>query len=233
MIILIDYDNVNDSERNKGLRNLMERIILKLSSNNILNTLRIKVRLYGGWYESNVLSRKGQYLITEIKSNFPDTIKTLDGKKVIINVELASSLEIEPNIFLYHTYRSNQVTFYGYRCQDPINAGCCEPQCPLKYVFEFINNKKCPNNNCAIKPQDIISKNEQKLVDTMFITDIIYHSNIKQYSICIVSSDDDLWPGIRTAILSGAEVIHLHTRSNFTSRYNKIPHTNYKVFSLV
>jgi len=31
--------------------------------------------------------------------------------------------------------------------------------------------------------------------------------------ICIVTSDDDLWPGIETAIALGIHVVHIHTHS--------------------
>jgi len=56
-----------------------------------------------------------------------------------------------------------------------------------------------------------MKRSEQKLVDTMLTADMIYLAQAGVKDVCLVSSDDDLWVGIRTAILLGANVTQIHT----------------------
>jgi hypothetical protein len=59
----------------------------------------------------------------------------------------------------------------------------------------------------------MLTRPQQKLVDTMITVDAIYLAQSDPHLLCIVSSDDDLWPAIRTTVLLGRPTIHLHTKA--------------------
>ena len=61
-------------------------------------------------------------------------------------------------------------------------------------------------------PDDLLFRGQQKLVDTMLTADLIYLSR-KVPTLALVGSDQDLWPGLKTAVMSGSTVIHIHPRS--------------------
>lgn len=53
---------------------------------------------------------------------------------------------------------------------------------------------------------------EQKLVDTMLVADLIHLAINGEMTIAVVSSDDDFWPGILSAMTLGAHVVHIGTK---------------------
>ena len=59
----------------------------------------------------------------------------------------------------------------------------------------------------------------QKLVDTMLTADLIQVSRPAATHIAVVTSDDDLWPGIYTALSQGATVHHVRPSPSPESKY--------------
>ncbi len=55
----------------------------------------------------------------------------------------------------------------------------------------------------------VFYRSEQKLVDSMITVDLIHFAMNKSESLVLVSGDDDMWPGIRYALLQDASIIHL------------------------
>ena len=50
------------------------------------------------------------------------------------------------------------------------------------------------------------------MVDTMMVADIIYIANRGDESLAVVTSDDDVWPGILSAMIAGVRVLHLQPK---------------------
>lgn len=209
--LLIDYDNLLYEDKSKGLLYVIEKILKQFSPREIDNK-NVLVRLYGGWYERNQATALSQNLNVEINADFPGVISLSDNQtNVIVGVELALSLTVEPTKLLFNTFRKRGIPS-GLRANDPRVLGCIKPQCPVIHVFDFIRHNRC--SSCSnIIPEDILYRQEQKLVDTMLTSDLISIAN-NEKTVCIVSSDDDFWPGILTAIQSGASVFHVHTKLN-------------------
>ena len=46
----------------------------------------------------------------------------------------------------------------------------------------------------------------------MLVVDLVRLAQAASELIVLVSSDDDMWPGIRGALLHGARVLHVHAR---------------------
>ena len=85
-------------------------------------------------------------------------------------------------------------------------------------VTDFFRQKRCPQLGCRTTPGDLLCRQEQKLVDTMITADLIHFAKIGQHDLAVVSSDDDVWPGIQTALLYGARVTQVHTRQGQETR---------------
>lgn len=226
MIILVDYDNIESNLTRLGIQYTATKIVSKINPNEVTSGNHILIRLYGGWYEISRFTHKAQNLSSDISAIFPMVLTLSDNNTtVIVNCEMAYSLLADPTNHLLYTFRPRGMP-EGLKARPPIRCGCTDPTCPLIAVYDFINNDGCSKCN-IIKPKDIFYRGEQKLVDTMLTSDLIYLSN-QPNNLCIVSSDDDFWPGIITTLMYGKKIIHLHTRTRTTpTHYSRNAGTNY------
>ncbi|QEC66591.1 hypothetical protein FRZ67_04495 [Panacibacter ginsenosidivorans] len=223
--VLIDYDNLSYQDTSRQLIDLSGKLISKFSPTEIKDK-NITIRLYGGWYENNNITRKAQNLNAEIMRDFPRTEMLSDNKTtVIVNIELATSLTSAPRIELFNTFRRRGFPS-GVQSHNPRLKGCLITNCPIVEVYNFFQLNKC--NTCnTIRPEHIIFRQEQKLVDTMLTSDLI---NICQSNriVSVVSSDDDLWPGILAGVMGGAKVYHMQTKPRATpTHYSRTVTANY------
>jgi uncharacterized LabA/DUF88 family protein len=94
-------------------------------------------------------------------------------------------------------------------------------------------DSECPEPSCSVAPDAVLQRAEQKLVDTMLTADLI-HLSQQGDDIFVVSTDDDMWPGIRSALNTGCRVYHLHPRRGRSTRYpyRQPAPPNYFEFSL-
>ncbi|MBK7374298.1 MAG: hypothetical protein IPJ02_01605 [Chitinophagaceae bacterium] len=117
-LILIDYDNLKTVDKRQGLLYVIEKVIKKINPPEIKG-VNIEIRLYGGWYENNNLTRLAQGLSIEISANFPARMYLSDSStSVIVRVEMAYSLISEPLKHLFHTFRIRSAP-NGLRCKNP------------------------------------------------------------------------------------------------------------------
>lgn len=232
MVCLIDYDNLLSPHQRLGLRLLVERIAERVSQTGTAVGPRAHVRLYGGWYEGNSLSRKAQSLAAELRRDFP-TVFRLTAGNVPVSAELALSLDIDPSTHLYHTLRWQPPP--DVRCKDPRSAGCTDPSCPLFVVHDFLSRRRCPKSGCTIEPRGLLYRVGQKLVDSMLIADIFSVLRRTSEPIVVVSSDDDLWPGIQSIVSLGVQAVHVHTKNGAIARnpYSRPGATGYIAIELV
>lgn len=226
MVVLIDYDNIDFGLTRLGVHHIISKIISRIDPVEITSGNRVSARLYGGWYENNNFTRRAQNLSTDIRTNFPSVFTLSDNTtQVIVNCELAFSMLADPTNHLFHTYRPRGIP-EGLKVLHPNAVGCNDPHCPLILTYDFITNDVC--SRCGnVRPKDLFYRGEQKLVDTMLTSDLIYSVN-QPLNLCIVSSDDDIWPGIITTLNLGKGVVQLHTRSRQTpSFYTRNAGNNY------
>ena len=215
MIILVDYNNIPVAHRRRGLDYLADKIVRSIGIDYVKSHRHVLVRLYGGWYHLNKLTKEAQKLSTTVSNVFPRLLIFLDGstKHIIsVNIELAYSIAIEPSRHFWHTYRPRSLP-PNLVCISPRIAGCKQSDCPLQVVYDFFKNQRCPNAQCAIGPEDILKRAEEKLVDTMITADMIYYANSNEQDLGIVTSDDDLWPGITMALIKGIRILHVQTHA--------------------
>ena len=218
--------------RRRGVRHAVTSLVTALGLWQPGWGLRVTCRLYGGWFHQSASSRNAQVLIPDLQREFPRSLSvpsTGGPNTVLVQAELARSLACDPTVVLTHTYRPRALP-RGLRCEAAPFSECIAPsQCPIAPLDSFIRNADCPFSGCPAEPQSILTRGEQKLVDSMLVVDLVHFANTIAGPLVVVSADEDLWPGIRLALLRGAHIIHvLPPRSRVdTSRYQVLETSTY------
>lgn len=215
--ILIDYDNLRETQKSSGILDLVTKTLLRLSFETDSNWGDCEIRIYGGWYEESTMTPRAQDLGASIQRDFPNLVRLpkKDGQTLSmkVNAELAVSSLQEPDHHLFNTYRRkgrpNNV-----RVESPENVGCCEDQCPLPSFKKLLKRGRCPSLGCAVASENLVYRHEQKTVDTLLSCDLIFASQRGFDGLLLVSADDDFLPPIRSALLHGSNVIRIHPRPN-------------------
>lgn len=212
MVILVDFDNVHIAHRQRGLSHVVQSIIDCLGSVTLAGTPRVRIRLYGGWLTQTGTSRGAQRLAPEL-TGYPKTHTAIDRDgtaTVIVSVEFAYSLFCEPSVHLPHTYRERAAT--NVTCARAPYPNCAQhSSCPIREIETLINTGACPDPGCSVNRDHILTRPEQKLVDTLLVTDLLYLAfRTTESPLVVVSTDDDMWPGIRQSVFIGRRVIQIH-----------------------
>lgn len=234
--VLVDYDNVPPAVRKHGLSVLMVRVLSLLPLEILPGGAGARCRLYGGWFEKRVLSPRARELDTEILRAFPATLHVgapANRRPIEVEVELAHSLDVRPERFLFHTYRRRSPP-RGLASRPLPFTGCVSPgDCPLVPVHRLLEADSCPQASCKATTRDILTLPAQKLVDTMLTADLIQFSGQAPAHLAVVSGDDDLWPGIYTALSRGATIHHVRpSPPPETEYYETATETGYHPYSL-
>jgi uncharacterized LabA/DUF88 family protein len=214
MDILVDYNNIPDSDRRKGAAFVLDKIVDAFAPQHLSSDNRVTFRLYDGWYEAQRLTHEAQQIAVDLLKDYPTTrtVKVAgQNRTVLINAELAYSLKLAPSKHLFYTYRQRQ-TPGNVKCRHPSDFGCNSPHCTLLPIFRLFTTGTCPEPGCSFRLSDVLYRSEQKLVDTMMVTDLLYLAFSKTPALAIVSSDDDMWPAILAATQMGVKVVQIHTR---------------------
>lgn len=211
-MVLLDYANVPSSAFRRGVVDLVRRVLTVLPPEALPHGLRVVCRIYGGWYEGRGLSKEAQELAGAIRAAFPVTVRLgppAQGRAVQVSAELARSLRIAPNHDLHHTFRRRSAP-RGLVAHSLPFTNCLRPRrCPLEPVHHLLDSGLCPESSCEVGVSGVFLRAEQKLVDTMLTADLIQISRPGPSHIVVVTSDDDMWPGIYTAVNQGAVVHHI------------------------
>lgn len=215
MNVLIDYNNIDQVTRNRGLIYVAERIANTLGPHVVGKYRRLLLRLYDGWYSSQTPTPLAQRIAVEIQRDFPKIVTVPNSSaspvKAVVAAEMAYSLHCDPQAHIWHTFRqrSGQANM---GCEQPASVGCITSPCALANLPIFFGRGRCPSSSCTVTTEDLIVRNEQKLVDSMILTDLLSMHLVNSEELVVVSSDDDLWPGIRLVLQRGHKVFHIHTR---------------------
>lgn len=233
MILLVDYDNLPRSLRRGNLRQVIEILLAKLDPSTADSINRISCRLYGGWMQNKTLSREAQRLSRQIDRYFPLAFALSDRANVVVEVGLARALACDPQHVFTHTIRTRPESAFKVK-RFPLKE-CVEPlSCRIMDVNSFVYNKICPNTNCNVSPEIAFFRREQKLVDSMMVVDLVHYAIHQEKHLVVVSGDDDMWPGIRYALLQNAMVTHLIPKplGRRRSPYKRLSAKNYTLVAL-
>lgn len=219
--IFIDYDNLSPSQKNLGVKGIVQRVLYLDKFDEVKVRGECVIRLYGGWYEDKNLTGAAEKLIAEIGATFPTILFARGESAIQLNskAELAYSMSEAPKEHLFGTYRKKQFP-HNIRCTSPADLGCADPACPLEMLKKFLHTRKCPRDKCDCDVSTFLYRNEQKLVDTMLTCDILYSQKIfpNEY-VYVISSDDDILPAIKTLGIRGTRVVRVLTKTNINNIY--------------
>lgn len=221
MHVLIDYDNVERLHRRLGVRVLLELILLRVEGVlSVPTPADVRVRLYGGWYEWNSISRNAQLLSAEVQGALPFRFawkSTTGASSAMVVGELAYGLDLDRRAHFCRTYRPNRPV-KGLSCPSAASLGCVHATCSLDWLHGTLRGDACVVPECGRPLRDILKKGEQKLTDTMLTVDILTAAHPPGEPVVLVSSDDDMWPGIHAHVARGGAVIQVHTKVGASAR---------------
>lgn len=219
MLVLMDYDNIPERDRRLGIEHVVRKGFSLILAGG-LPTKRPRVRLYGGWYEADRLTKYGQRLSTEIRQISPLRLPSpAQAQPLVADVELAFSSLANPKTLIGNSYRQQSLRD-GVQCEQRPWLTCADNlNCPLAGVSYFFSNARCAHATCSVTPRDVLSRMEQKVVDTLVVADLAYANQDGHTEICVVSRDDDVWPGLCLAARTVSRLLHISTAQ--TSRVPK------------
>ena len=197
MLVLVDYDNLPDADRKLGADHIVRKIVDLVPE--IDSAQRARVRLYGGWYESDRLTRRAQQLSAELRTCSPVRvpINRGDSEQVLLaDIELVATSLLHPRVLVGNTFRRQRIRD-GIECEQRPWLSCADDgSCPLSTMEAVFSSGNCPNVRCAVRLADLLSRFEQKVVDTMIVGDLACANEYGYSTLCVVSRDDDIWPGL-------------------------------------
>jgi hypothetical protein len=222
MYILIDYDNLPPLLKANGPRaiadHLQSRLITSFPSY-FPGDIRFDVRFYGGWHARQALTPRGSRLLMEVQQYFPFVIRDVPNSRVLtINAFVAEGMISLPQQILPHTYRQRPENPRSSSVKNKRALNCLHNGCPADALASLFDTGACPVSSCSRSIGDLITKSEQKLVDTMLVADTIHLASVSERKIILVSSDDDMWPGMLSAMQLGATIFHVTTLPQSNAR---------------
>jgi len=234
--VLVDYDNIPKEHQRFGDRYVITLIVDKFLEQ--LEGVQIKhliLRFYGGWYDEKNITRRAQILLRHPTFMTPEHRKQMSGNNVTsIKSELAKSLLSSKNgLIFYNTLRTRKISLGRYRADLKGHSLCGADPCFLGKLNSFFSTGKC-QSTIDVNIQDYVVTEEQKLVDVLLSTDLLWLSQDHEY-IGLVTSDDDFLPAIVSACECDVvkRLVHIKTQSGMTNNYlNHVNKTVYRLTSL-
>ncbi len=217
MLVLVDYDNLDLMARRRGVREVVTRILDTLGARHLSGERRVECRLYGGWFDGTTMSRIAQRIASELRRQFPLRMAVAGparskDRTMLVHAELARTLMCDPSVTITHTYRQRSLP-PRLECATTPFADCLVPtRCPIANISSFMRDGRCLVDACRVAPESILTRPEQKLVDSMLVVDLVHLAQQARSPLAVVSADGDLWPGIRYALLRGARILHVMPR---------------------
>lgn len=224
-IVFIDYDNLLPTHKSMGMLDIVTKVLVQLPWGKAITRGSCEVRVYGGWYEDNMITRMAQDLAVELQDKFPAIIRVPLGDNVTLalktNAELAVALLQEPGHHLFNTFRRKGKPS-NVKVQKPVDVGCEDAACVLPQMKQLLKSGSCPKAGCSVLTCDLVYRHEQKIVDTMLTCDLIHAVDRVSGWVILVSGDDDFVPPLRTVLLRGGAAVRCYPKPS--TQRTKIPH---------
>lgn len=212
--VLVDFDNFSPpahSFNESALRHkLLECIQSALRAHG--GGAVVQIRLYGGWMEGGILSRRGSEIASLLPLVDPFPI-THGGLITRGSLTLATSLIGDQRIFA-DTYRRRGMV-PRLRLKDaPLPEGCAEDMalCPARILKQFTQSatRRCPSTSCTVTAERAFLAHEQKMVDTLLSCDLFEMLDDPACrGVTLVTSDTDFVPPLISATRRGVKTLQL------------------------
>jgi len=228
--VLIDFDNLPPAIRKSGLtslaRSVHHAVGLRYSSVD-----EVRIRLYGGWYDLQGLTRAGTRLAQEIGAGFPFVIATNRQILCRIHCEIASALIDTPADLLLHTFRQRR----GIRSRLTVAQmpNCGNPsKCSVHSVAQW-SRGRCHVAGCPVPAHTVFTYSEQKLVDTLLCCDlIVLATRGPNAPVHLISDDDDMVPAVLLGSRLGGVVHILETKVRQSAYVTLLQQYNVQISTL-
>lgn len=216
LAVFVDYDNLQPLQKAAGIRDVVNKALVRIPLAAGTDRLKCEVRVYGGWYEGSQITRLAQDVTVELQRDFPTIIRLphtgRDHVSISTGAELAVALLQEPAHHMFNTYRRKGKPT-NVRVEAPTVVGCTDLDCLLPMMKRLLRTGQCPKAGCNVVVGDLVYRHEQKIVDTMLACDLVYAADRGHDRVVLVSGDDDFLPPLRTVLLRGARAVRVHPRS--------------------
>jgi uncharacterized LabA/DUF88 family protein len=211
--VFIDYDNLLPTQKTAGMLDVVTKVVVQVPWDPSTTRGSCEVRVYGGWYEGNQITRMAQDLSVELQRDFPAIIRVPFGSNLALktNAELAVSLLQEPGHHLFNTFRRKGKPS-NVRVEKPGDVGCVDPACVLPHLQQLLKSGNCPKVGCTVPNCNLVYRHEQKIVDTMLTCDLIHAVDRVSGRVILVSGDDDFLPPLRTVLLRGGAAVSCYPK---------------------
>jgi uncharacterized LabA/DUF88 family protein len=214
-IVFVDYDNLLSIQKSAGMLDVVTKVLIQLPWDRSITRGNCEIRVYGGWYEGNQITRMAQDLSVELQRDFPAIMRIPIGNNnnlaLNANAELAVSLLQEPGHHLFNTFRRKGKPS-NIRVEKPDDVGCADTACVLPQMKQLLKSGNCPKAGCTVANCDLVYRHEQKIVDTMLTCDLIHAVDRVSGRVILVSGDDDFLPPLRTVLLRGGDAVRCHPK---------------------
>jgi hypothetical protein len=228
-VILVDYDNAFPPSAGFSDEEVTHRfeVWLQQLSGHFPNAEHFQVRLYGGWYDDEDLSRHGSEA-ARIVTLLPEFPRRLPGGRILRgNISLAvSPLSSQGGTPLLGTYRKRGSLPRVRLSRQPYPESCAQTdgQCPAAILKSFTRHAKreCPVTHCSLVASDAFVVHEQKMVDTMLATDVLLTGKMypQNAAVVVISGDSDFVPPLLAAKSVGEiQLVQLRPREDEASAY--------------
>lgn len=221
LYILVDYDNLDERIRRPGLSSLARFLYSQINEEQESSFSKIKIRLYGGWFTSGgKRTRKAQELLSEISKYFgfaQSMQRTTESKKIWTTVELANGPIDDDRIHFHDTLVERPVN-KKYKFYLGQRNRCSNTPCYMEVWEQMTELDRCPLGTCGVNLSQALYCLEQKMVDSMIITDLttLAYESI-QRNVIILSDDADLLPGVYLALRKGCRILRIGNQTNIPS----------------
>lgn len=181
----------------------LEEVLARIQGHTASSFLEFAVRLYDGWFHHDGTPTELYEMVRRaVRTAYPRRTRSAR-----INVVVATSLLALPDFRIVETLRFGRgLGRYNVRIESP-PAACSRShtECATRHLKRWFASG-CPEPDCSVDAAAVASFKYQKLVDTALVADAVWLST-EARPLCIVSSDEDMLPGVVTAAGFGTQVL--------------------------
>jgi hypothetical protein len=230
--VLVDYDNVPASVWAPGPVSAAAALCDHLPASVVGSESELTVRLYGGWKTASQSTHRAQQLIPQLTAGshiyIPRPGHAHGAKQIRLLVQLALSPLGSQSQFETTLAKDRSIRSFRPKSQN-VPCGLQPSACGLGFLSNLTHRTPCSAANCTLTPQQLLVRDEQKMVDTLMVADMAHAVFVDgDRDIVVVTSDTDIWPGVLLAIKGGCAVTQIHptpTGKTAASLVNMLPGT--------
>ncbi len=189
LVMLIDFDNVEPNLKSAGAVGLAKTLIPVIPSSVLDRHNSIQARLYGGWRNQGTLTTSAQRLVPDIRVGSPTVVGNPNpgqNNPLRLKVELADGpmgcvTPLQETLVRDRGLRK-------FRTRSLPWSNCVDPSanCGLSQYYSLSHVTSCSTMGCSCRVDDILVRDEQKMVDTLIVADIAHQALVQRASDIVV-----------------------------------------------